>query len=183
MGKDFVSTIVSSAGGLNSVLIGAISAEFFASRGAETSTSITPGGATTVTYSLPCGRCADTLQVFPHCPQRHLPRPFGAVFIFPDSASLYVSFVPAWGLRAGTEQHALMYSLVFGGFMLGFAFGLFDFAHCFLFSSRLRFGRGFDFTVDEPCVIVFVFVGEFKFDGSELGAAHIGSPSRFCRTL
>jgi hypothetical protein len=35
MGKDFVSTIVSSSGGLNSVLIGAISAEFFASRGAD----------------------------------------------------------------------------------------------------------------------------------------------------
>jgi hypothetical protein len=89
---------------------------------------------------------------------------------------LYVSFAPAIGLRAGTEQHALMYSLAFGFGATGFGTGRFFFAQTLLFSSRLRFGFWFDFTVDEPCVIVFVFVGKFKFDGSELGAAHIGSP-------
>jgi hypothetical protein len=57
MGKDFVSTIVSSSDGLNSVLIGAISAEFFASRGANFPT------VTFVNFLQP--------------EHRHLPRPLG----------------------------------------------------------------------------------------------------------
>jgi len=71
-------------------------------------------------------------------------------------------FCPAWGLRAGTEQHALMYSLAFNLGAAGFGFGLFCFDHCFLFSSRLRFG----FEAEEFGVVLFAEFGpwECEFD-------------------
>jgi len=57
-------------------------------------------------------------------------------FIFPLPGSFIVSFVPARGLRAGTEQQALMYSFSGPRRTMGLATGLLRFAHRARFSFR-----------------------------------------------
>ena len=91
-----------------------------------------------LTFAFAVGFLGTTLQIFPQFPHLHLPKPLGLSLERPVSGSFTASFCPAFGLRAGNEQQAEIYSKAFSlRGATGFCFGTAFFAQRARFSFRV----------------------------------------------
>jgi hypothetical protein len=78
-----------------------------------------------VTNSVPCGldtACGRTFVALPHPVQRQWPSPLLSFLGFLVSGLTTATSWPQRGLRAGTPQHALMYSFKGARLTAGFGF-------------------------------------------------------------